>query len=249
MDTPGYVVLSRLAAQRRAQDVVASNLANADTPGFKASQMVFAEHLARQDRTQTPNGVGGHEVAFTQDRATWRDFSAGTLQATGNPLDIALPGEGFFALQTANGERYTRAGRFALSPNSGVVDAQGNPLLLQDGTALQIPEGASRIEISGDGTVATEQGPIGQLRVVRFADPQKLLAEGDRLFTTPREMAAEPIQRPAVVQGSVEGSNVKAVVEMTRMTAELREFQFVSQFVEREGERLSDSVQRILKRK
>ncbi|WP_419898092.1 flagellar basal-body rod protein FlgF [Roseomonas sp. USHLN139] len=247
MDTPGYVVLSRLAAQRRAQDVVASNLANADTPGFKASQMVFAEHLARQQNAQTPRG--GAEVAFTQDRATWRDFSPGPLQATGNPLDIALSGDGFFALQTANGERYTRAGRFALSPTSGVVDAQGNPVLLQDGTPLQIPEGATRIEISGDGTVATEQGPVGQLRVVRFADPQKLQAQGDRLFTTPQDMPAEPVARPAVVQGSVEGSNVRAVVEMTRMTAELREFQFVSQFVEREGERLQDSVQRILKRK
>jgi flagellar basal-body rod protein FlgF len=247
MDTPGYVVLSRLAAQRRSQDVVASNLANADTPGFKASQMVFAEHLARQSGAKVPNG--GQEVAFTQDRATWRDFSPGPLQATGNPLDLALSGDGFFAVQTANGERFTRAGRFALSPDRGVVDGQGNGVLGEDGTPLQIPEGASRIDVAGDGTVSTEQGPVGRIRVVRFADPQKLQAEGDRLYDTPRDMPAEAVARPAVVQGSVEASNVKAVVEMTRMTAEMREFQFVTQFVEREGERLQSSVDRILKRK
>lgn len=247
MDTPGYVVLSRLAAQRRATDVLASNLANADTPGFKASQMVFAEHMAKQTGASVPSG--GNEVAFTQDRATWRDFTPGALQATGNPLDMALSGEGFFALQTPAGERFTRSGRFAISPDQGVVDAEGHAVLLEDGTPLVLPQGSSRIDIMGDGTVGTEQGPIGKLRVVRFADPQKLQSQGDRLFATTPEMPAEAVARPGVVQGSVEASNVRPVVEMTRMTAELREFQFVTQFVEREAERLQSSVERILKRK
>ena len=88
MDTPGYIVLSRLAAQSRATDVLAANIANAGTPGFKASQTIFAQHIARQSGAETP--AGGDQLAFTQDRATWRNMAAGSLRQTGNPLDLAL---------------------------------------------------------------------------------------------------------------------------------------------------------------
>ncbi|MCQ4162272.1 flagellar basal-body rod protein FlgF [Roseomonas sp. GC11] len=246
MDMPGYVVLSRLAAQQRATDAMAANIANADTPGYKATELLFGQFLEKQSQVAAPRG--GREVAFAQDRATWRDFTAGSLQATGNPLDIAISGPGFFAVRTENGERYTRAGRFALSPDSEVVDIAGNPVLTEDGAPLAIPPGASRIEIAGDGAVRTEQGPVGRLRLVTFADPQKLTAEGSRLYASPDDMPAEPVERPAMVQGSVEGSNVQPIIELTRLTAGLREFQFASQFLETEGDRVKDAVGRILKR-
>jgi flagellar basal-body rod protein FlgF len=247
MDTPGYVALSRLTAQRRATDVLATNIANADTPGFKASQALFAEHMARQSRVAGPSSA--RDVAFAVDRATWRDFTTGPMQQTGNPLDLALASEGFFAVETPQGERFTRAGRFTLSPDNRVVDAEGNAVLLEGGNPLALPPGDVRIEILGDGTVRTESGAQGRLRVVRFEDPQRLLAQGDRLLAAPPEMQPEPAERASVVQGSVEGSNVKPVVELTRLTAEMREFQFVAQFVEREGERLQTAVDRILRRR
>jgi flagellar basal-body rod protein FlgF len=247
MDTPGYVALSRLTAQRRATDVLATNIANADTPAFKASQTLFAEHMARQTRVHGPSSA--REVAFAVDRATWRDLSTGALQQTGNPLDLALSGDGFFAMETPRGERFTRAGRFTLNPDSQVVDAEGNPVLLEGGTPLTLPRGDVRIQINGDGSVSTESGPQGRLRVVRFDDPQRLLAEGDRLLNAPAEMPPQPAERAGVVQGAVEGSNVKPVVELTRLTAEMREFQFAAQFVEKEGERLSTAVDRILRRR
>ncbi|MFC4169513.1 flagellar basal-body rod protein FlgF [Teichococcus aestuarii] len=246
MDMPGYIVLSRLAAQRRATDALAANVANADTPAFKASQTVFATQLAGRDGA---GALGGRPVAFAQDRATWRDFSPGPLQTTGNPLDLALTGEGFFAVQTPDGERYTRAGRFALSPEGGVVDAAGHAVLDAEGAPLLIPQGAARIEIAGDGTLATEAGPVGRLRVVNFANPQLLQAEGDRLYVAPPEAAPQPVERAAVVQGAVEGSNVRPVLELTRLTAELREFQFAAQFAEKEGERVQSAVERILRRR
>jgi flagellar basal-body rod protein FlgF len=247
MDTPGYVVLSRLVAQRRATDVIATNVANAGTPGFKATEMVFGAHLARQIGVASP--AGGRETAFAEGRATWRDLAPGALQHTGNPLDLALGADGFFAVETPAGERFTRAGRFTLSPDSQVVDPAGNPLLLEGGQPLSLPPGGVRIEVTGDGTVSSESGPIGRLRIVRFEAPQRLAAEGDRLLRSPGEEEPAMVERPGVVQGAVEESNVRPVVELTRLTGEMREFQFAAQFVEREGERLGSAVERILRRR
>jgi flagellar basal-body rod protein FlgF len=242
MSIPGYIALSRLAAQNRVTDVIANNLANADTPGFRASQAVFATYVARDG-----NAAGGDAV-MAQDRATWRDMSQGPLQSTGNPLDLALSGDGFFVVETPRGERLSRAGRFSLSPQGTIVDAGGNPVL-GEGGPLVLPAGSREVTVAGDGTVRSGDITLGRLRVVNVANPQALEAEGGRLFAVPDGVRLEPVERPAVVQGSLEGSNVRAISEMVRMMAELREFQFAAQFVEREGERLTSAVDRILRRR
>jgi flagellar basal-body rod protein FlgF len=246
MQTPGYVVLSRLAAQRRATEVLAENVANANTPGFKATQTIFDTEIARQQGAATP--PGGRELAFAIDRATWRNFTPGPLQTTGNPLDLAIPGEGFFVVQTPEGERFTRAGRFTLSRDSQVVDPAGNPLLDEGGQPLTLPPGDVRIEVKGDGTVMTESGQAGRVRLVRFEAPQRLVAQGNRLFDAPAGVQPEPVAQPRVVQGAVEDSNVQPVQELTRLTTGLRHFEFAAQFVEKEAERLSSAVSRILRR-
>jgi flagellar basal-body rod protein FlgF len=246
MDTPGYIVLSRLAAQQRATDVLAANIANADTPGYKANETVFATQLAAQQGIDTARG--GRELAFAIDRATYRDFSPGPQRTTGNPLDIAIGGEGFFVLQTPQGDRYTRAGRFTLNAEGGVVDAEGRAVM-SDAGPLVIPPNTQHIEIKGDGSVLTETGPVGRLRLVRFEAPQQLQAEGNRNFAAPPESPALPVDQPKLVQGAVEGSNVNSITEITRLTAELREFQFAAQFAEGEDNRLKSAVERILSRK
>ncbi len=245
MDSPGYVILSRLAAQLRATNVLANNIANADTPGFRAERPIFAQEIERQRSVLAP--PGGREVAYALDRATWRDTSPGQVATTGNPLDVALRGDGYFAVETPRGERFTRAGRFLLDAQRRIADAEGNPVLGTGGAPIVIGPNDVRIEIQGDGTVRSENGVLGQLRVVRFEDPQRLKPEGARLFAA--EDPALPVVQPGVVQGAVEGSNVLAVEELTRLTAELREFQFAAQFAEREGERLSTAVERILRRR
>jgi len=244
MDTPGYVILSRLGAQLRATQVLANNLANAETPGFQAARAVFAQHLQAQ---RGGGGGAGGSVAYALDRATWRDTAPGPLSTTGNPLDVAIRGEGFFAVETPAGERFTRAGRFTLDGTGRSTDMEGNPVLHARGTPLVAAPNDTRIEIQGDGTIRSENGVIGRLRVVRFEDEQRLRAEGDRLFAS--DDAALPVERPNLVQGAVEGSNVHPVLEITTMTAELREFQFATQFAEREGERLQTAVERILRRR
>jgi flagellar basal-body rod protein FlgF len=248
MDSPGYIVLSRLVAAQRATAVTAHNMANADTPGYRAHRPLFGAVLERQLWADAPRG--GRDLAFAQDRATWRDATPAPLNRTGNPLDLALADqEAFLAVQTLRGERYTRAGRFTLDGAGGVVDAEGNAVLGAGGQPLRLEPNTTRIEIRGDGTVVTENGPAGQLRVVRFADLQRLTAEGDRNFAAPEDMPPEPVAAPGVVQGAVEGSNVRPVLEMTRLTDDMRHFQLVAQMAEREGERLGSAVERILRRR
>ncbi len=244
MDSPGYIMLSRLGAQLRGTQVLANNLANADTPGFRAERAVFAEFLQPRAETAAP---GDRATAYAIDRATWRDTAAGSVSTTGNPFDLALRGDGFFAVETPRGERYTRAGRFALAGDGKLTDGEGNAVLDARGTPIAIGPNDTRVEVRGDGSVHSENGPIGQLRVVRFADPQKLRAEGSRLYASDEPGA--PAERPGVVQGAVENSNVQPVAEITTLTAQMREFQFATQFVEREGERLSSAVERILRRR
>ncbi|MBP0492498.1 flagellar hook-basal body complex protein [Roseomonas indoligenes] len=247
MDNPGYIALSRLVAQNRAVDVLAHNMANAETPGFRASRPVFTAYLERQrEAAAVP---GGESAYFTQDRATWREEAPGPVQTTGNPLDVAISGAGFFAVQTPRGERYTRAGRFSLGPEGTVVDMEGNALLGAGGNPLQMAPGDTRLVIRGDGTLRSENGEIGRIRVVRFEDGQDLVAEGSRLLAASPGQAPEPVERPALVQGAVEGSNVQPVSELTRLTAEMREFQFMAQFAEKEGDRLSGAVERILRKR
>ncbi len=246
MDSPGYIVLSRVALQARSTDVLAHNLANADTPGFRALRPVFAAYLSRQ--SDVARAPGGDAVAYVQDRATWRDLAPAAVQTTGNPLDAAISGEGFFAVQTARGERFTRAGRFSIGQDGRVVDMEGNPVLDTNGNPIAVSAADTRLQILGDGTLRSENGELGKLRVVRFENPQRLRAEGDRLFDPAGEPPV-PVERPSVVGGALEGSNVRSIEEMTRLTAELREFQFATQFLEKEGERLSTAVERILRRR
>lgn len=246
MDSPGYIILSRLALQSRATQVLANNVANADTPGFRAQRPVFGDYVATQRLAGPP--PGGRPFHFVQDRATWRDMQTGPMQVTGNPLDAAITGDGFFAVETPRGERFTRAGRFSLGDGGRIVDMEGNPVLNTDGQPIAVAPNDSRIEIMGDGTIRSENGVLGRLRIVRFDNPQLLRAEGNRHFDPAGEQPQQ-VERPALRQGVLEGSNVQPILEMTRLTAELREFQFAAQFAEREGERLATAVERILRRR
>jgi flagellar basal-body rod protein FlgF len=180
---------------------------------------------------------------MVQDRATFRDFGQGPVSKTGNPLDLALQGDGFFVIDTPRGERYTRAGRFSLSSSGQVVDAVGNAVLGTDGRPLDVPAGASGLTVAGDGSLSSDSGPVGKFRVVRFDDPQQMRAEGDSLFTTvepPRDAVA-----PGVSQGMVEGANIKAIAEVTAMMAEMREYEFASQFADAEAQREQSAVDKI----
>lgn len=247
MDNATYVATSRLVAQQRGMDVMANNIANAGTPGFKAERMLFSDWLARQRNAHTPQG--GQAIAFTQDRATYREMEAGSITRTANPFDIAIAiaSDGFFTVATAQGPRLTRAGRFGLMPDGTVSDATGDALLDTNGKPVQIAQGDTRITIAGDGTISSENGQIGKIGIVRPDDPKQLHPEGDRLLRA--DAATTPVAVPKLGQGAVEESNVQPVAEMTRMMTGLREFQFVTQFVQGEADRQQSAIDKIFARR
>lgn len=245
MENPTTVAASRLVAQQRAMDVIAGNIANAGTPGFKAERVLFSDWLARQNDAASP--PGGRTIAYTQDRATYRELEPGSLSHTANPLDLALAGEGYFTVAAAQGPRLTRAGRFGLMPDGTVADAGGHALLDVNGQPIKLAAADTRITIAGDGTVSSENGQIGKVGIVQPQDPMRLQSEGDRLARA--DTPTRPVPAPKLVQGAVEESNVQPIVEMTRMMAGLREFQFVSQFVQSESDRQQSAIDKILARR
>ncbi len=245
MQLPTYVALSRLVAQQRSLDVTATNLANAGTPGFKAERVVFSDWISRQPATDGAAGI--KSVAFTQDRATYREQQAGTLEHTGNPLDLAVSGNGFFTVDTAQGPRLTRAGRFTPSAGGRLADSDGNALLDTAGAPIRVTGQEARIQISGDGTISSESGPIGKIGVVEPADVNRMTAEGARLLRS--DSPTKPVKTPQLVQGAVEASNVQPILELTRMMAGLRSFEFTSQFVQSEGERQQSTIDKLTQQK
>ncbi len=241
MDNIINIAVSRLAAQQRSMDVVAGNLANASTPGYRAERTVFADWLLREPAAAEPKG--GRIVAFTQTRATYRDRAEGTLSQTGNPLDLALSGEGWFTVQTDAGTRLTRAGRFTLQKDGTVTDEAGHALLDVNARPMRLSTADTDLTVKADGTLRSQNGMIGQIAVVVPNDPNRISAEGGRLFRA--DVPTTPVARPKVVQGTVEDSNVQPIAEITRMISTERDFQFVSQLVEAEGQRRQSAIDKI----
>lgn len=242
METTGHIALSRQAALRRQLDVVANNLANMNTIGFKGEKMMFIDELVR---SRGVNGsLLGEKLAYSRDIATVKDFTEGPLQETGNPLDVALRDDGFLVVDTPEGERYTRGGRLHLGQTGQLVTQQGYPVLSDGGQPFFFAPNDKHITITRDGTVSTENGDLGRLRVVRLENPQEFRQTFGGLFTT--DSAVEDVVEPDVVQGVVEGSNIEAVVELTKMIEISRQHNGVSKFIEREDERQRRMVRELL---
>ena len=242
MDLNSSIAASRLIAQQRAMDVTANNLANANTPGFKLQRVQFADWISRQTGADVPRG--GAAVAYTQDRATWRDQREGALSHTGNSFDLALTGDGYFTVGTDRGTRLTRDGRFGPLPDGTLATSTGDKVLDTNGQPIQIPPTATQISIAGDGTISGSAGLIGKIGVVQPVDPTKLQAEGGTLLNAPG--GTTPVAAPGVLQGTLEESNIQPVLEVTRMMNDAREFQFLSQFIQAENDRQQGAIDRLL---
>lgn len=233
MENTSLIVLSRQGTFRRQMNVVAHNIANMNTAGFKGEKMMFIEYLVKN-----PSGarISGDQLAFVRDIATARDLSEGPLEKTGNPLDVALRGDGYFVIETEDGERYSRSGRFHLDEGGQLVTQQGDPVLSDGGQPFFFSTEDKDISIARDGTVATENGELGRIRVVEFENQQKLQVTAGGLYET--EEQPEDVDSPDVVQGMLEGSNVEPIIELTRMIEVSRSYQAANKFIEREDERM-----------
>lgn len=242
MDITTSLAASRLIAQQRAMDITANNIANANTPGYRTERVQFSDWIDPQPGTA--NVPGGNSVVYTQDRATYRETQAGAITHTGNTFDLAIAGDGYFTVATKNGPRLTRDGRFGLLPDGTLADGSGNAVLDTNGQPIKLSPSDTRVSISGDGSISTENGQVGKIGVVQPSDPMKLQAEGSTNFVA--NTPTSPVASPGVVQGATEGSNVQPVLELTRMMNDLRQFQFVTQLVQAEGDRQQQTIEKLL---
>ncbi len=233
MENSLYITLSRQEALRRQLDVVSNNIANMNTTGFKSQRMLFLEYLERPDRE-------GDRMSFVQDYGLQRNVDVGPIQVTNNELDVALRSDGYFAIETISGPRYTRGGALQLNADRELVDRSGLPLLDANNQRIIMPAGTTEIHIAGDGTVSTENGEVAKLKVVTFADPQKMMELGGGLYETAQAEIA--VEQPQVTQGAIEGSNVQGVVEVTQMIDVLRTYQSVQKLIDTEHERIRGAI-------
>lgn len=229
MDNAILVSLSRQVALQRQMDVVANNMANMGTSGFRSSKVIFEEHLMPVAEA-TSLKRGDRTISFVLDRGTMHDFEPGPMTPTDNPLDVAIDGDGWFVVQTPDGERYTRNGSFHLTDTGHLVTSEGHRVLGDAGPVV-FDERDATITIAGDGTISTEAGEKGRLRVVTFPAPDRLRTEGTTLFSAEEE-PAEP-ETVRIIQGMIEKSNVKPLVEMTRMIEVTRAYASLSTAIER----------------
>ena len=206
MDSGFYAACAGLRAQSQALDVAAQNVANVSTTGFRSQQASFQTILAltRPDASNALNVVINN---FGVLEGTHLDRASGSLQATGNPLDVGIEGNGFFSIQAAQGTRYTRNGSFRVARTGELVAADGNPVLGENGV-IRVPAGA--VSISSDGTLSVNSAVAGKIRLVEFAPETKLTSEGGSLLSAPSGSEL-PARETSVRQGMLESSNVNAI--------------------------------------
>jgi flagellar basal-body rod protein FlgF len=238
METSILVALSRQDTLARQLDVVANNLANMNTTAFKAERMMFADYLVQAG---SADGATGNAIAFVRDFATVLDPSEGKLEATGGDLDVALAGEGYLVVQTPMGERYTRDGRLRLDEAGQLVSDDGLPVLTQGGTPLLFGPQDTQISIAHDGTISSEMGDLGRLRVVRFAHPERMQSVAGGLLTSDEK--PEDVAAPVLLQGMLESSNVQPIIEMERLIDLHRAYDQARVLIDREDDRIRKMLQ------
>lgn len=226
MDASLYATLSRQSGLMREMQVVAQNIANSSTTGFRREGVTFAEHVARLG--------GGESLSMAHASGRQIDLSQGGLSQTGGALDIAIEGDGFFLLDTPAGQRLTRAGNFMTSASGEVVNASGERLLDLGGSPISIPPGTGQITLGADGTLSADGQPVAQIGLWEATDPLSLSYEAGAKFVA---AGVQPIEGGRLRQGFLEDSNVNPVSEVARMIEVQRSYELGQTFLDREDQR------------
>jgi flagellar basal-body rod protein FlgF len=242
MENMLLVGLSRQIALTRELDVIANNVANSATNGFKARSTRFSEFVGPVARAETfPKGDS--KVSFVVDRGTPIDLSTGAIERTGNPLDAAIKGDAYFEVQTRGGPRWTRDGAFEINARGELVTQRGEMVAGQNGP-IRFGPGETGLRIAEDGSVFSDQGQRGKLKLVTFADPKALRSEGANLFSSPTAPRAAP-PTTQVASGSIERSNVRPVLEMSRLVEVQRAYASIAGLMSRTDELRRTAIQRL----
>lgn len=230
-----YVMSSGAAARLQQLDIVANNLANSDTVGFKRDTPLFtsAFEAALRDAqgVDIPGAPGTSYVGMSEVRT---DHRSGPVTQTGAPLDASISGPGFFRIETPAGVRYTRAGNFRVDEQGVLVTPVGYSVLGRRGS---IDAGAPGAHIEADGRVLDTRGrPLGTLEVVTFDDPSVLSKEGNNIFRAPDDVDPTEVKAPSLIPGSTEKANVQPVQELAALVILQRAFDAALQGLESEDQ-------------
>jgi flagellar basal-body rod protein FlgF len=240
MDNAIYVGLSRQMLLQRELDIVANNLANVDTAGFK-----FESLISNDDPVTTPTpGAAPTPVDFVAAGGVARDYTQGPLTQTGAPLDVAIDGKGFFQISTPSGPRYTRDGRFRLDPTGRLVTQDGDPVQGDGGDIVLDPK-KGPVAIAANGDISQSGQNVGKLSVVTFDSLTALSKDGANLYRNDSNLTAQPSATAEVKQGMLEGSNVQPVTQITRLIEINRAYDAIASMMASTGQLSTSAVQRL----
>jgi flagellar basal-body rod protein FlgF len=249
MENASLVGLSRQIALQRELDVVANNIANLNTTGYKSDNTVFQEFLMPGARANQFRGAD-RQLSFVQDRATWIDLSQGPVETTGNPLDVAVSGNAFLTVQTPRGERYTRNGALQINSQGQLVTSEGLQVVGQNGPIVFQPSDRE-ISIGIDGLISVREGQStidaqrGKLKLASFAQPQRLQKDGTSTYMAPAGVTPQAPTNAKVTQGAVEKSNVQSVMEMTRMVQITRAYTETAQILQNQSDMRRSAIEKL----
>ncbi len=232
MDNASYTTLTRQSGLTREMNVLANNIANSATTGYRAENLTFSEYIK--------SAPGTESVSMATANVMTTSLEQGALKQTGGSFDFALEGAGFFMVQTPDGERLTRAGAFSPNENGDLVNMDGHLVLDGGGAPIFIPPDAKSVDVSSDGTFSVDGNPIGQLGVYKPLNPLDLKRETGVLFEAPD--GVEPVEEGRVLQGFLENSNVNPITQLSRMIEVQRAYEMGQTFLENEHSRIREAV-------
>ncbi|NTV49469.1 MAG: flagellar basal-body rod protein FlgF [Geobacteraceae bacterium] len=228
MNSGIYPAVSGSLAAMRRMDVISNNLANINTPGYKKDKMSFEGLLASNTN---PPAVPQSSTAdpILQKENIYIDYASGPISQSSNPLDLALDGDGFFAVTTPEGTAYTRQGNFRTSADGTLVTVDGYPVQGVGGTAIRVQ--GSQVEIDPKGGVTVDGLQVGAISVVDFGKPYNLTKIGSALFIAADPQVVPQAGKAQVQQGHIEGSNVESISEMVQLIETNRYFESCSKVI------------------
>ena len=232
MDAAGYATLNRQSGLMREMGIVANNIANSSTTGFRREGVVFSEYVSALDQDPSLS------MAYANGRHV--DLSQSTLSQTGGQFDFAIQGGGFFLIDTPQGQRLTRAGSFTPNDAGELVTADGYSVLDAGGAPIFIPPDAKGVGLAADGTLSTNGQPIAQVGLWQPSDPLTLKHQAGTMFAAD---AVEPAEGATILQGQLEDSNVEPVSEIARMIEVQRAYELGQKFLDAEDERVRGVIQ------
>lgn len=229
MDNAGYTSLTRQSGLMREMQVIANNIANAATTGFRKEGVIFSEYVADLDGDAPSLSMAAGNVRMSSDLQ-------GGIERTGGTFDLAIEGPGFFLVETPDGEALTRAGAFIASAEGELVTPDGHRLLDSGGAPVFVPAEAASISIAADGTLSADNQPLSQIGLYAPERPEDVRRREGVVFAL--ENPPVPVEESAILQGYIEKSNVSPVAEVSRMIAVQRAYELGQSFLEKEDERI-----------